>query len=67
MSLQATLAANIKRYRKERGILQRQLAYMTALSLNTISAVECGRANITIQALERLATALNLEPGELLR
>lgn len=60
------LAANLRRLRSERGWSQEELAFECNLHRTFVAHVErCGR-NISLDNLERLATALKVPVFELL-
>ena len=60
------LAANIRAYRKHRGISQEQLADRCDLHRTYVGSVERGERNVTLSTLEILATALGVSVPELL-
>jgi len=45
--------------RKQKGYSQEKLAEMADLHTTTISEIECGKSNLTIISLERIAHALD--------
>lgn len=51
--------------RKRRNLSQMQLAEIVDKNFNYISRIECGRANITINMLQLLADALDIDAKEL--
>ena len=51
--------------RKKRNLSQMQLAEIVDTSFNYISQIECGKANITMQVIESLADALDVDAVEL--
>lgn len=53
--------------RKERGLTQDDLASLTGIDSSNIRGYESGRAMVSVQTLVRIADALRLEPGALLR
>jgi transcriptional regulator with XRE-family HTH domain len=54
------LASNVRRYRKDNGWSQQQLADMTGLDRTTISALECNNFNeIGIRKVQRILQVLN--------
>jgi transcriptional regulator with XRE-family HTH domain len=57
----------IKTIRLEKGISQEQLGQLAELDRTYISGIERGLRNISLINIERLATALNVEPAELLK
>jgi transcriptional regulator with XRE-family HTH domain len=54
------LAANVRRFRKERGWTQDDLAAETKVEQGAISLIENGRANPTLLMLEAIARALDV-------
>jgi transcriptional regulator with XRE-family HTH domain len=56
------LGAAIQKYRRQRGMSQRQLAKAAKLSLKYVGEIERGQANFTIDAIERLLEALKRSP-----
>lgn len=63
MSLIHTFATNVKKYRQEKGISQEGLAELSGLHRTYISAVERERRNISIENIEHIAKALNVDPA----
>jgi transcriptional regulator with XRE-family HTH domain len=61
-----TLAANIRRLRKQRGWSQDALASAARIDQNAVSLIENRRSNPTIVAIEGLAKALGVPVAELL-
>jgi len=51
--------------RKKLKYSQEKLAEISQLSTNSISAIECGKSIPSIETLERIAIALNIELKEL--
>jgi transcriptional regulator with XRE-family HTH domain len=60
------LAANLRRLRIARRLSLSELARATGMSKATLSSVESGRSNPTIETLAALAGALRVPLGELL-
>lgn len=54
----------IRTLRKQRGITQEELADLTSLHKNHISALERGEKNATIESLHKITDALNISLGE---
>jgi len=52
---------SIRKRRKELRISQTHLAEIAGLSINTISKIERGEANPTVDVLEKIADVLGLE------
>lgn len=66
MNLQKQVGARIRELRKEQSLSQEKLAEMIGTSNSYIGYVERGERNITLQTLEKIADALNVEAKELL-
>ncbi len=62
MNLMHCFATNVKRIRRENGLSQEQLAELTGLHRTYISSLERERRNISIENIERIAIALEIEP-----
>jgi transcriptional regulator with XRE-family HTH domain len=63
---QDVLAANLRRMRIARRLSLSELARATGMSKATLSSVESGRSNPTVETLAALAGALRVSLGELL-
>lgn len=61
------IAFNLRRVRKDKGISQSALAERSGLSRRMISAIEGGKANISIQSVDQLAAALEISFAQLVR
>ena len=61
MDLLHRFAANLRRYRSERGYSQEQLAELASLHRTYISAVEREKRNISIANVEKIANALKID------
>lgn len=66
MNLIRIFAQNVKRYRLDRGLSQESLAYLAGLHRTYISLVEREHRNISIENIENIANALQVEPFKLL-
>lgn len=60
------LGKRIRRLRKAAGLTQEQLAEKVRVSTTHIGLVETGKRRISLQALQRVASALGVKTGELL-
>lgn len=61
------IANNVRHYRAKLNISQEALAEKSGLHRTYIGQVERAEKNITIESLEKLATALNIEVIELFK
>jgi transcriptional regulator with XRE-family HTH domain len=66
-SLQALIAANVRERRLRLGLSQEEFAEKCNYHRTYIGSIERGERNITIETLEALAKALEVQPDELLR
>ena len=62
----STVGQNVRRLRKERDLLQEELAGRAGVSDQTIRNVEAGRYNTKLETLSKIAAALNVPLGDLL-
>lgn len=65
-NLNESLARNLRELRRASGLSQEALAARCGLHRTYIGAVERGERNITLRTLEKIATALNVDPLDLL-
>lgn len=65
MKLKALIGKNVKYYRYRENLTQEQLAEKTKSSVNYIGCLERGQHNPSVDKLEKVASALNIEPYEL--
>ncbi|WP_437509707.1 helix-turn-helix domain-containing protein [Sorangium sp. So ce1099] len=61
------LPAASRRLRQQRGVTQEQLAKAAEIELRTMQAIEVGRQSMSLGTLVRLANALDVPHGVLLR
>lgn len=55
------IVETLKQRRKELGITQEQLAEIADVGLRSLKAIECGKANPTLDTLSKLAVVLGME------
>jgi transcriptional regulator with XRE-family HTH domain len=67
MDLRDVFAANLRRLRNAKGLAQDDLAYEAEVSRSYLSQLEKGAFYASLKIVEKLATALGVEPAELLR
>ena len=60
------LGSNIRKQRELQRLSQERLAFMTGLHRTYIGGIERGERNIGIINLVKIASALNVQPSELL-
>ena len=65
-SIRATLAENIRTYRKNHGLSQEELADLCELHRTYIGSVEREERNVSLSTLEVLARSLGVSVPELL-
>lgn len=64
-SIRQTLAQNIKRFRETRKISQADLAFDAGISIPFLSDIERGNKWPSPETIEKLSSALNIEPFQL--
>jgi transcriptional regulator with XRE-family HTH domain len=65
--LRQILGANVRRERTTRSWAQEELAHQAHLSQTYISQLESGQRAVSVDAIERLAGAFDIDPSLLLR
>ena len=56
---------NVKKYRTQKGISQEKFAEICGLHRTYISAIECYRRSISLENIQRIADALDVETYKL--
>ena len=64
MDIKILVGKRVKELRNKLGISQEELADLAELDRTYITSVECGRRNISIVNIEKLAIALNISLHE---
>jgi transcriptional regulator with XRE-family HTH domain len=67
MDLKEIMAVNVRRKRHDLKMTQEDLAERAGLSARYVGAVERGDKAASVTVLGRIAEALGLEPGDLLK
>ena len=65
--VQKALVVNMKRFRAELGYSQIKMAELCNLSISFIAEIETGKKFPSSRSIERIATALGLEPYQLFK
>lgn len=66
MRLRRILAANLQRLRQQAGVSQEELAHRAKIDRTYVSALERERYAATVEVIERIAVALQVDPAEVL-
>jgi len=66
-SLGSIVARNLRRTRQERGLTQEELAHRTGVNRNYVGMIEREENSPTVEMLERLCKALDIDPIVLFR
>ena len=67
MDLREVFAGNLRRVRHAKGMSQDDLAYEAQISRSYLSQLEKGAFYASLKIIGKLAEALDIEPGELLK
>jgi transcriptional regulator with XRE-family HTH domain len=67
LTIQELFIFNLKAYRKSRGISQTQLAELCDSSTGYIGEIECGKRFPSVNMIERIAGALEIESWHLFK
>jgi transcriptional regulator with XRE-family HTH domain len=65
-SLQSVLGSNLKEIRQRQGLSQEAFADMVGVHRAYMGGVERGERNLTLRSVERIASALGIDPLKLL-
>jgi DNA-binding Xre family transcriptional regulator len=66
MDLRHTVATNLRRMRRERGLSQEALAWDAGINRSHMAVIETGKSWVRLDIIAKLAAALEVEPHELL-
>ncbi|MCB5205123.1 helix-turn-helix transcriptional regulator [Neorhizobium sp. T786] len=67
MEIRKTFASNLRLMRQTKGLSQEELAHRAEIDRTYVSSLERGIYSPSIDVLEKLASALGVSPGELIR
>jgi transcriptional regulator with XRE-family HTH domain len=67
MELRKILSKNVFKRRKELGFTQEELAHRADIDRTWVSTIETCKSGVTVDVIEKIAGALEIEPAELLR
>jgi len=59
------VGANIRKYRKLKGLKQKDLAYLCDLTVPMVTRYETGIVDLGITKIKLISTALDINPGQL--
>lgn len=65
INIRKIFGENIKKYRKQQGLSQEQLAEKLEISTNHLSVIETGTKFVTYKLLEKIIIELNILPASL--
>ena len=65
MDIIKVFGTNVKKYRVQLGISQEEFADKCGMHRTYISAIECYRRSISLENIQRIADALNIETYKL--
>ena len=63
MKLRRIVARNLRQFRQAKGLSQEELAHRAGINRNYVGKLESERHGATVDMLEKLATALEIEPA----
>jgi transcriptional regulator with XRE-family HTH domain len=67
MKLRGVVAKNLRELRKAKGLSQEELADRAAIDRNYVGIVERSANSVSVDVLEKLADALEVDPSEFFR
>lgn len=67
LSMGGNLGRNLRRARTQRELTQEQVAQRSGVHATEVSRIEAGKRDPKVSTLERLAAAVEVPPGDLLR
>lgn len=67
MDLKEIMAVNMRRLRHDQNVTQEELAARSGLSMRYVGSIERARVSASVSVLGRIASALNVDPCDLIR
>ena len=67
MSLNDVFASNVRLYREKKNLSQEKLAELAGIHRTYVSGIECGRRNVSLGNIEKIAQALEVDAFILLK
>jgi transcriptional regulator with XRE-family HTH domain len=64
--LQKVVGANLRRYREEKGLSQEAFAEILGWHRTYVGGLERGERNLSLQAVEKIAVRLDVDPLDLI-
>lgn len=66
MNIKEVFGTNLRKYRTEKGLSQEKFAELCGLHRTYISDIECFQRNVSLENVQKIADALDVEPSMLL-
>ena len=66
MNIKEVFGTNLRKYRIEKGVSQEKFAELCGLHRTYISDIECFQRNVSLENIQKIAEALDVEPSALL-
>lgn len=66
MDIVKVFGENLRKYRTEKGLSQESFAEKCGLHRTYIGSIECFQRNVSLENVQRIADALEIEPYKLL-
>jgi transcriptional regulator with XRE-family HTH domain len=67
MDLKEVMAINMRRLRYDKKLTQEELAARSGLSMRYVGSIERGTVSASVSVLGKVAEALGVDPGDLIR